>query len=78
DCASSFVTAAYAKVGLIPQYSRALSLTVLKRHHFRTIGSFAALMSQSVPKVEIVVHEEFGTGSNKKTGSQNFFACYYQ
>jgi fumarate hydratase subunit alpha len=30
-CASSFVTAAYAKVGLIPQYSRALPLTVLKR-----------------------------------------------
>ena len=25
-CASSFVTAAYTKVGLIPQYSRALPL----------------------------------------------------
>jgi len=31
-CVSSFVTAAYAKVGRIPQYSRALPLTVLKRH----------------------------------------------
>jgi fumarate hydratase subunit alpha len=31
-CASSFVTAAYLKVGLIPQYSRALPLTVLRSH----------------------------------------------
>jgi len=32
-CASSFVTAAYEKVGLIPHDSRALPLNFLKRHH---------------------------------------------
>jgi hypothetical protein len=31
-CASSFVTAAYEKVGLIPHDSRALPLNFLKRH----------------------------------------------